>query len=143
MVLGEKLTASGLNVVRKTVFRGKMDHFISQFQMHVFEIQSFEKLYYFILFLAALGPHCLLRLSLVAVSRGHSSLQCAGFSFGWPLLLRSTGSKHLGFSSSRHAGSVVVTHGHSCLVACGIFLDQGLNLCPLHWQLDSYPLCHH
>ena len=24
--------------------------------------------------------------------------------------------------------------------ACGIFLDQGLNPCPLHWQADSYPL---
>ena len=25
--------------------------------------------------------------------------------------------------------------------ACGIFLDQGLNLCLLHWQADSYPVC--
>ena len=25
---------------------------------------------------------------------------------------------------------------------CGIFLDQGSNWCPLHWQADSYPLCH-
>ena len=25
-------------------------------------------------------------------------------------------------------GSVVVAHGFSCPVACGIFLDQGLNL---------------
>ena len=81
------------------MFREKMNHFISWFQMHVFEIQSFEKFYYFILFLAALGPHCLLSLSLVAVSRGHSSLRCMGFSFRWPLLLWSTGSKHLGFST--------------------------------------------
>ena len=34
-------------------------------------------------------------------------------------------------------GSVVVAHGLSCSVACGIFLDQGLNPCPLHWQADS------
>ena len=27
--------------------------------------------------------------------------------------------------------------GHSCSLACGIFLDQGLNPCPLHWQVDS------
>ena len=33
-------------------------------------------------------------------------------------------------------------HRHCCSVACGIFLDQGLNLCPLHWQVNSYPLCH-
>ena len=51
-----------------------------------------------------------------------------------PLLLRSTG--------SRRAGSVVVAHGASCSVACGIFPDQGLNPCPLHWQADSQPLHH-
>ena len=31
----------------------------------------------------------------------------------------------------------------SCSVACGIFQDQGSNLCPLHWQVYFYPLCHH
>ena len=30
----------------------------------------------------------------------------------------------------------------SCSLACGIFLDPGLNLCPLHWRADSYPLYH-
>ena len=35
------------------------------------------------------------------------------------------------------AGSVVVAHGLSCSLACGIFPDQGSNLCPLHWQVDS------
>ena len=37
---------------------------------------------------------------------------------------------------------VVVGQGLSFPVACGIFLDQGLNPCPLHWQVDSYPLEH-
>ena len=37
--------------------------------------------------------------------------------------------------------SVVVEHGLSCPVACGIFLDQGSHLCPL--QVDSEPLDHH
>ena len=23
-------------------------------------------------------------------------------------------------------------------MACGVFLDQGLNPCPLHWQADSF-----
>ena len=32
--------------------------------------------------------------------------------------------------------SEVVVHRLSCSVACGIFLEQGLNLCPLHWQED-------
>ena len=37
---------------------------------------------------------------------------------------------------------VVSVHGHSCSAACGIFLDQGSNLYPLHWQGDSKPLGH-
>ena len=35
--------------------------------------------------------------------------------------------------------SVVVAYGLSCSKACGIFLDQGSNLYPLHWQVDSSP----
>ena len=73
-------------------------------------------------------------LSLVVASGGHSSSRCAGLSLSRPLLLRSTG--------SRCAGSVVVAHGLSCSVACGIFPDQGSNPCPLHWQADSQPLRH-
>ena len=38
--------------------------------------------------------------------------------------------------------SVVVGHGLSCSVACEIFLDQASNSCPLHWQVNSYPLLH-
>ena len=38
-------------------------------------------------------------LSLVVVSGGYSSLQCAGFSLQWLLLLRSMGSRRAGFSS--------------------------------------------
>ena len=73
-------------------------------------------------------------LSLGAASGGHSSSWCAGLSLSRPLLLRSTG--------SRRAGSVVEAHGPSCSAACGIFSDQGLNPCPLHWQADSQPLRH-
>ena len=73
-------------------------------------------------------------LSPVAASGDHSSSRCAGLSLSRPLLLRSTG--------SRRTGSVVVAHGPSCSVACGIFPDQGSNPCPLHWQADSQPLRH-
>ena len=38
-------------------------------------------------------------LSLVAASGGYSSLRCAGFSLRWLLLLWSTGSRRMGFSS--------------------------------------------
>ena len=98
-----------------------------------FDVDHF--FFFFNLFLAVLGLRFSVRgLSPVAASEGHSSSRCAGLSLSWPLLLRSTG--------SRCAGSVVVAHGPSCSVACGIFPDQGSNPCPLHWQADSQPLCH-
>ena len=40
------------------------------------------------------------------------------------------------------AGSVVVVHGLSCSVLCRIIPYEGLNPCPLHWQLDSQPVDH-
>ena len=61
------------------------------------------------------------RLSLVAASGGYSSLQCAGFSLRWLLLLRSTG--------SRHVASVVVACG---LSSCGLrALERRLSSCGL------------
>ena len=36
-------------------------------------------------------------------------------------------------------GSIVVVHGLSWCMACGILLAQGSNLCLLHWQVDSLP----
>ena len=84
---------------------------------------------YIFFLLAALGPRCCARAFSGCGERGYSSLQCTAFSLLWLLLLRSTG--------SRHTGSVVVARGLSCSLACGIFLDQGLNPCPLHWQEDS------
>ena len=38
--------------------------------------------------------------------------------------------------------SAVVALRLSCPTACGIFLDQGWNLCLLNWQVDSLPLSH-
>lgn len=36
-----------------------------------------------------------------------------------------------------HMGSVVMAHRLSYPVACGIFPDQDLVQCPLHWEVDS------
>ena len=33
--------------------------------------------------------------------------------------------------------SLVEEHRLSCPAACGVFLDQGSNPHPLHWQADS------
>ena len=74
-------------------------------------------------------------------------LRCCGLAFSscgeWGLLFFAVPASHCsGFSccGARTLGaraSVVVAHGLSCSAACGIFPDQGSNLCPLHWQADS------
>ena len=86
-------------------------------------------------------------LSVVALSGGYSSLWCSGLSLQSLLLLQSTGSKSVGFSSCHVQlqglrAPVVLACGLSCCGACGVFLDQGSNPCPLHRQVDSYPLHH-
>ena len=65
-------------------------------------------------------------------------LQCLGFSLWWLLLMLSMGSRVL--------ASVVVQHRFSCPVACGVFLDQGSNHCPLigrqtpkYWTIREIP----
>ena len=68
---------------------------------------------------------------------------CVGFSSARLHLLQNS-------MDSRCAGSEVaapglwresgaVAHGLRSPTACGIFLDQGLNTCLLHWQADSSP----
>ena len=37
-------------------------------------------------------------------------------------------------------GSLNVAHRFSCSEECGVFPDQRLNPCPLHWEVGSYPL---
>ena len=79
-------------------------------------------------------------LSLVAVSRGHSSSQCQSVSLCWLFSWWSTGSWCLGFSRCSTPASALVAHRLSCSEPYGIFPDQGSNLCPLHWQVDSNPM---
>ena len=80
-------------------------------------------------FMAALGLHCCLRAPLVRAGGGSSLAAVLGLLAveasldvePWPRALR----------------AVVVLNGRVCPAACGIFLDQGLNPCPLYWQADS------
>ena len=62
-------------------------------------------------------------------SGGYSLVAVRGFLLRWLLLLQSTG--------SRLVGSVIVVRGLSCSVEWGTFLDQGSNLCLLHWKVGS------
>ena len=58
---------------------------------------------------------------------------------GLPTVVASPAAEH-GLQGAQ--ASVVVAHRLSCSTACKIFLDQGSSPCPLHWQVDSYPLYH-
>ena len=49
--------------------------------------------------MAVLGLLAARGLSLVVASGSYSLLRCTGFSLQWRLLLRSTGSRHTGFST--------------------------------------------
>ena len=113
--------------------------FIQRTCVYLFPVSSLTNLFFFLIYLFIYFWLCWVvvsvrGLSLVAASGGHCSSQCPGLLLSRPLLLQSTG--------SRRAGSVVVAHGPSCSMACGIFPDQGSNPCPLHWQADSQPLRH-
>ena len=84
-----------------------------------------------------LGLHCLCEISLVGASGGYSPLGCRGFSLGGFLCF---GAQPLGTWASTVAAHHLSSCG--CPKAYGIFLDQGSNPCPPHWQADSEPLDH-
>ena len=99
-------------------------------------------------FMAVLVFIALLWLSLAAVI-GNCGSHFSGFLFCRAKVLSSRASvvTARGFGNCvsptlEYLGSFVVAHWLSCSEACGIFQDCGLNLCPLHWQADSYPLHH-
>ena len=73
---------------------------------------------------------------------------CGGAS-RWGAQAYSTQAPLAGAGGPRSRGSRAPEHrlricgkGLSCSAACGIFPDQGLNLCLLHWQVDSLSLNH-
>ena len=104
---------------------------------------------YLFLFLAALGLRCCTRAFSNCGERGIFFLVVRGFLIAVASLVAEHGLYAHGLQQLQHAGSVVVARGlqstgsvvvaHrlSCSAACGIFLDQGSNLCPLHQQADS------
>ena len=86
------------------------------------------------------------RLSLVSARVSTLQLWFTRFSLLWLLLLPSTGSRRLVFSSCGPQALGMRAQqwcmGSDAPWHVGIFLDQGSNLCPLHWQAASHPLCH-
>ena len=102
---------------------------VREFYFYIF------KFLFIFLFLAALGLCCCPRAfsscgAGAPLCCGARASHCSGFSC--------CRAQALGMQASvvaarglQSAGSVVVAHGLSCSTACGIFPDQGSNLCPL------------
>ena len=84
--------------------------------------------------LAALGLRCCMRALSVCLSLAVLGLRCC---MRLCLAVGSGGFSRHGPQAVGHTSSGVVLRGLSCSAACGIFPDQGSNLHPLHWQVDS------
>ena len=85
--------------------------------------------------MAVLGLDCCAGSSLVVVSGGYSpATVCRPLVAVEQRLQGARLQESLLPGSRAHA----VVHGLSCSMACGIFLDQGLHPCFLHWQADLF-----
>ena len=104
----------------------------------------------FIFACARLGLHCC-TWAFCSCGQGLLWLQGEGFFLQWLLVAEhglgaqaaavvACALSGCSLRTLQSAGSVVVARKLSCAAVCGLFPDQGLNLCPLHWQADSYPL---
>ena len=107
-------------------------------------LSLFFKIFIYLL-LALLGLHCCAGSSLVQRAGATLNLWCVSISLWW-FFFGTSGFRHMGFSvvapGLKSTGSVVMENRLCCPLARGIFPDQGLNPCLLHWQADSLPLSH-
>ena len=92
-----------------------LKHFVSKALCQILRWLFFFLIFIY-LFLAELGLHCCVQVFSSCGERGYCLV-----------VVR----KLLVLVAS------LVAHRLSCPATCGIFLDQGLNLCLLHWQVDS------
>ena len=110
-------------------------HSLSSSILFLFEIYLFISL-----FLATPDLRCCRWALSSCGKRGLLFVAMCGCSLRRLLLLWGAGSRHQGLQQLQHVGSAAV-HRLSCSEACGIFPDQGLNPCLLHWQVIS-PVSH-
>ena len=134
-----------VNVSQMHFTRLKRFPFISSF----LEFFLIYKFIYFILFLAVLGLCCCTQAFSSCGERGLLFIAVRGLLIAVASLVMKHRFQVRGLQQLWHAGSVVVAcglqsagsvvgvHRLSCSAACGIFLDQDLNPCPLYWQADS------
>ena len=141
-------TYSTKNESQCTVFNNNLGGQWSQEGMQGF----FLKFVFIDLFLAVLVLHCYADFSLVVVSGGYSLVVVCVRLIAAASLVANHGLQACRLQQLQHMGSVVMAPRLQSIVSvvvgawaqllCRILLDQGLNLCLLHWQEDSSPLSH-
>ena len=110
---------------------------------------------YFIISVLGCTGSWLLSKGFLWLQRMGATLRCGAQAFHrGGVFLQSMGSGACGFQQPRHRGLLAVARGLQsmgsvtviqdlrCSVVCGIFSEQGSNLCSLHWHADSLPLSH-
>ena len=75
-------------------------------------------------------------------SRGARASNCGSVSCCRAQALGCVGLRSCGSQAREHGLNSCDPEGLSGSLACGIFLDQGLNQSLLHWQANSLPLSH-
>ena len=136
----EKLQFKSVTLAEKYVFVHKDVYLF--YYLFIFKI--------FIYFSAVLGLYCCTRAFSSCGERGLLFIALCRLLTAVAYLVAEHGLQAHTFQQLQHAGSVVVVRqpqsvrasvvaarGLRCSAACGIFPDQGLNPCPLHWQVDS------
>ena len=109
-----------------------------------FQVYFLKHILLFNLFLAVLGLQCCVWAFSRSIEQGYSPIAVRGLliAAASPVVEHRlqgacSGLSCRGAQAPGCVGSVVVSHGLSCPAVCGIFLDQGSNPCPLHWQAES------
>ena len=137
----------------KRLFYISVSLLLSRIQGYGYCNSLFKIILFIYLFLTVLGLRCWASFSLVAKSWGYSRVEGSGFFHRCGFSLWSTGSRARGLQQLQHmgsvvapglwsAGSVVVAHRLSHFSAHGMFLDQGLKQCLLHWQATKIAPCN-
>ena len=109
------------------------------------DISGMEVYFYWFIYLAASGFHCC-TWAFPTCAKWGPALPCSAWA-SHCCDFSCCGARALGawasvvaacrLSSCVTQASVVAAREPSSSVACGLFLDQGSNPCPLHWQADS------
>ena len=123
-------------------FLQEPDFFFLSGKQHLEASIFFFKINYLFLFLAVLGLRCCAWAFSSCGEQGLLFVAVRGLLIAVASLVAEHGLQVPGLQQLWHMGSVVVAHGLSCSVACGGLPGPGLKPMSLHWQVDSYPLCH-